>query len=160
MPGPCVLTRAKYFPVRPSYSVSKYISFTKRKCTGEELLWSRFSQLGNVELHTQIRCSWGPRNFCNRGFEINVKGSLSVLTVVHFLFRFILRNYIAQNAIEAAENGDFTVVRRSWNSSVSSLMLPEVFLETTYIVILCVVEYSVSWFCLRMKKIIKKEITK
>ena len=31
-------------------------------------------------------------------------------------------------------------------------MLPEVFLETTYIVILCVVEYLMSWLCLRMKK--------
>ena len=31
-------------------------------------------------------------------------------------------------------------------------MLPEVFLETTYFVILCVVEYLVSWLGLRMKK--------
>ena len=46
------------------------------------------------------------------GVEINVKGILSLLTVVYFLFRFILRNYVAQNAIEAAESGDFTVVRR------------------------------------------------
>lgn len=28
--------------------------------------------------------------------------------------RFILRNYIAQNAIEAAENGDFSEVRLSF----------------------------------------------
>ena len=40
-------------------------------------------------------------------------------------------------------------------------MLPEVFLETTYFVILCVVECLVSWLGLRMKNNKKgnKEIT-
>ena len=30
-----------------------------------------------------------------------------------FLFRFVLRNYIAERALQAAENGDFSVVRCS-----------------------------------------------
>ena len=63
-----------------------------------------------VGIPESFKVGWYP---AKKTGSSHLKGSLSVLTDVYFLFRFILRNYIAQNAIEAAENGDFTVVRRS-----------------------------------------------
>lgn len=36
-------------------------------------------------------------------------------TVMLFFHRFVLRNYIAQSVIEAAENGNFSVVSTSHN---------------------------------------------
>lgn len=45
-----------------------------------------------------------------------ISSSISTLLIEHLCFtcchRFILRNYIAQNAIEAAEKGDFSEVHR------------------------------------------------
>ena len=38
------------------------------------------------------------------------------MTICLYLFRFILRNYIAQNAISAAEKGDFSEVIYSSNN--------------------------------------------
>ena len=97
----------------PTQSVSIYhlpkINVQEKKYYDPGFLsWGMLNYIPRVGVPEVV--AW---NFCNRGFEINLKGILSVLTVVYFLFRFILRNYIAQNAIEAAESGDFTVVRRS-----------------------------------------------
>ena len=38
------------------------------------------------------------------------------MTICLYLFRFILRNYIAQNVISAAEKGDFSEVIYSSNN--------------------------------------------
>ena len=45
---------------------------------------------------------------------------LDSLYISFYFFRFILRNYIAQNAISAAERGDFSEVWKNYEKGVST----------------------------------------